>query len=421
MSYLAVNGGTPVVDIEKAKFEWPRITDESEKAVVKQLHTSISIYDNSGIIGEFEKIFADYHNRKLGLLSNSGTSAIFSMFEGIGLMPGDEVICPVYTFHASVSPLINTGAIPIFADSDEFGNISIDSIKTKLTPRTKAVVVTHMWGTPTKDINKIQIFCRDHNLFLLEDCSHAHGSSIYTKKVGSFGDAAAWSLQGQKTITGGEGGIMLTDNTKIFNRALLQGHYNKRPKNEISSSETEYKFFLTGMGLKLRAHPLAIALALQQFNHLDTFISQRQKYANIFTKAFNDYPFFTTPETISKDIQSSWYAYILLFNENESFGVSREEFVSALHAEGLIEVDIPGSTGLLNELPLFTKTNEIMPRLYNKPIYSQGPYPIADKFYNSVIKLPVWTFEDEYKIVDSYISGIQKVADHLMEHKSLAE
>ena len=154
-SKLAINGGQKTVENDKAKFVWPKITQEAEDAVVTQLHKSISIYDRSGVLGEFEDDFAAYHNKKLAILSNSGTSAIFSMFEAIGLMPGDEVIAPVYTFHATVSPLIYTGAVPVFADCDDQGSISFEEIKTKLTDKTKALIVTHMWGTPVKDIESI--------------------------------------------------------------------------------------------------------------------------------------------------------------------------------------------------------------------------------------------------------------------------
>lgn len=416
---LAINGGTKTVEVDEAKFVWPRITQEAEAAVVTQLHKSISIYDRSGVFGEFEDAFASYHDKKLAILSNSGTSAIFSMFEAIGLMPGDEVIAPVYTFHATVSPLIYTGAVPVFADCDDQGSISFKEIKTKFTNKTKAVIVTHMWGTPIKDIELIGDWCSAKGIYLLEDCSHAHGARIHGRPVGSFGSAAAWSIQGPKTITGGEGGVFVTDDRKLFNRALLQGHYNKRPKNEIPSTDVEAKYYLSGLGLKLRAHPLAIALAAQQFEHLDEFISQRQTYAEAFTKAFEPYPFLKTPQTLSPGAQNSWYAYVLQYDEKEAFGVSKQEFADALIAEGLVEVDIPGSTGLINDLPLFTSPQEIMPRLYSEPLPAQGPFPNAIKFHQSIIKIPVWAFEDEYGIVDSYIEGIVKVCDYLMANKAL--
>ena len=113
MEKLAIFGGEKIAKDAEMKFNWPRITNDTEKVVIKQLYETISIYDNSGIFGEFEKKFADYHKKKYALLFNSGTSAIFSMFEAIGLRNGDEVLCPVYTFHATVSPMMYFGAKPI--------------------------------------------------------------------------------------------------------------------------------------------------------------------------------------------------------------------------------------------------------------------------------------------------------------------
>lgn len=418
MEKLAIFGGEKIAKDDEMKFNWPRITHNTEKVVMEQLHKTISIYDNSGIFEEFEKKFADYHNKKYALLSNSGTSAIFSMFESIDLRNGDEVLCPVYTFHATVSPMMYFGAKPIFCDSDNEGNISFDSIKNKYTNNTKAVIVTHMWGVPIKDIEKIADFCREKHIYLLEDYSHAHGAEIYGKKVGTFGDIAAWSLQGQKTVTGGEGGIILTDDKKLFNRALLQGHYNKRPKNEIDKSENLYKYYLTGMGLKLRAHPLAIAIADEQFGHLNDFLKTRNEYAIRITEALKKYPFLKTP-SIESDSIKSWYAYGLQYIEKNAYNVTKEEFVNTLHAEGLIEVDIPSSTGLLNTLPLFIEPNKLLGRLYPNNLPLQNDFYVAERYVEQFIKIPIWTFPDESNIIDKYIAGFKKVCDYILKNKGI--
>ncbi len=418
MEKLAIFGGDKIADGSEMRFNWPRITDDTEKAVIKQLHEIISIYDNSGIFGEFEKKFADYHDKNYSLLSNSGTSAIFSMFESIDLRNGDEVLCPVYTFHATVSPMMYFGARPIFCDSDDEGNISFESVKNKYTPNTKAVIVTHMWGAPIRDIQKIADFCKEKHIYLLEDCSHAHGATIYGEKVGTFGDIAAWSLQGQKTVTGGEGGIILTDNKEMFERALLQGHYNKRPKNEIDKTNELYEYYLTGMGLKLRAHPLAIAMANEQFDHLNDFLKIRNEYAIKITEALEKYPFLKLP-TATDNVVRSWYAYGFQYIKEKTFGVTREKFVDALRAEGLAEVDIPGSTGLLNNLPLFTRPDKILGRLYSDALPLQKGFPIAEQYAECFIKIPVWSFIDEAEIVERYIAGFKKVCDYILVNKGL--
>ena len=404
---LAAYGGVPVA--EKAlRFEWPRITPEIEQIVLHQLKTDISIYDNSGVFGEFEKEYADYHNRTFSLLSNSGTSAILAMFDGIGICPGDEILCPVYTFHAAVSPMMSLGAVPVFCDSDDYGNISFDEVVAKKTERTRAIIVTHMWGDPVGDIHKIKKFAEENDLKLLEDCSHAHGSTIHNQVVGSFGDAAAWSLQGQKTVTGGEGGITLTDDKDLFEQSLLHGHYNKRPKKQIAESDALYEYCLTGKGLKLRAHPIAVAIALHGLRNLESVLETRERHAAILCEAFDGcafcYPHFNTAA------RQSFYALKLKFEQDRApSGLSKEEFVRILHAEGLVEFDIPGSTGLLNDLPLFLRPKKLFPGLYCDDLRHQEGFEQATSFTKGFIKLPVWSFPDETPTVRIYAEGIRKV------------
>jgi dTDP-4-amino-4,6-dideoxygalactose transaminase len=407
---LATLGGTPVIDANIKHIEWPRRNKDMEEAVLKQLYDSISIYDRSGIFLEFENKFSKYHDIQYSLLSNSGTSAIFSMFEGISLTPDDEIICPVYTFFATISPIVYSGAKIVFCDCNEDGNIDTKEIENKITDKTKAIIITHMWGIPC-DMEKIVEICDKNNLLLLEDCSHAHGAKYKGKKVGSFGDASAWSLQGQKIITGGEGGIMLTKHKEIYERALLQGHYNKRCRQEIDSSSELYDYATTGFGLKLRAHPLAICIANHQFDFLDEWLEQKNKYAEMLISELSVYPFLTPPK-YSSDKRPSWYAYVMQFNSKFSNGVTIDEFVNALHAEGLKEVDRPGSTSPLDKFPLFTRTQKVMGRLYQEPAsQSKDSFINAYKFYNNAIKIPIWAFEDEDWIVKSYIKGFHKVCN----------
>ena len=414
MENLAILGGPRSIVAKSPHYIWPRITPAVEHAVIKQLHKTISIYNRSGVIEEFEMAFASYHKRKHGLLSNSGTNAIFSMYEGIGLGPGDEVICPAYTFFATVSPLMHTGATPVFCDCDENGNIDPVEIEKKITSRTKAAIVTHMWGIPC-DMESISSLCHKHHLLLLEDCSHAHGAKFEQRLVGTFGDAAVWSLQAQKTITGGEGGILLTDNDEIYYRALLQGHYNKRCKQEILEEHKLAVFSTTGFGLKFRAHPLAVAIALEQFSHLDEWLAQREMYATKMTGAFNQFTFLKTPAL--RDGRAGWYAYVMQFDPMRSNGINIESFTKAVLAEGLVEFDRPKSTSPIYRLPLFTMPHEALPRLYSHPFgHDERSFPNAEYFYENALKLPMWAFSDEEDIVDSYIKGIVKVASVVRDH-----
>ena len=426
MGKLAIFGGDPVLREGAGCFRWPRVTSDMQAAVIRQLHESMSIYDRSGVFAEFEDAFRAYHQRRHALLFNSGTSAIMAMFEGAKLVPGDEVICPVYTFHASVSPLAYLGSYPVFGDVDEEGNLSLGEVQQLYTQRTRAVVVTHMWGVPVTDIVEMSQFCAERNVILVEDCSHAHGARIRGRLVGTFGDAAAWSLQGQKIVTGGEGGVMVTDNDELFERALLLGHYNKRPQLEIAPDSPNRRFYLTGMGLKLRAHPLAVAIALQQFRLLPEFLVNKRRHAQILIDATKDIPFLTP--ILPKDFaEPSWYALNFRFNAELAVGVTREQFVQALEAEGLVEVDIPGSTGLLHDQPLFLEPESLLPRWAStrpsdgtsQPSGSVTDFPKAHDLYTSLIKLPVWAYEDELSTVDGYAEGLNKVANHMAKYGQL--
>ncbi|MCL4354022.1 DegT/DnrJ/EryC1/StrS family aminotransferase [Patescibacteria group bacterium] len=412
---LAINGGEPVIkNIDDAKFIWPDIDKEIEDAVRNQLHETISIYDRSGIIKKFEDDFKNYHNIEFGLLTNSGTNAIYSMFAAAGLSQGDEVICPAYTFFATVTPLLFTGAIPVLCDCQEDGNIDHREIEKLITPKTKGLIVTHMWGIPC-EMDPILEICKKHNLLLFEDCSHAHGATYHDQVVGTFGNAAAWSLQGQKIITGGEGGIMLTKDKEIYYKGLLIGHYNKRCRQEIPKDHPLSKYSLTGMGLKLRSHPLAIVIADVYFKRLDEYLKQKRYFADKFSRELSKLKGLRIPAG-PKDSQPSWYAYIIEYVPEELRDLPRNVFVDALHKEGLIEVDTPDSTCPLNQLPLFQDPGPLFPDYKNKFAYSPDGFPKARTFYKNAIKLPIWFKEENEETVDLYIEGFKKVIEN---HKSL--
>ena len=284
---LAIQGGLKSVPIEPPHYRWPHIGEEQINVITAQLQKSISERDNSGVIGAFEKAFSQFVGRQYAVSFASGTSAIHAMCVASPLQPGDEILCPVYTFFATITPFVYEGVKPVFCDCDPVGNISIEDLRVKVSERTKAVIVTHMWGVPC-DMTAIVAFCKEHSLFLFEDCSHAHFATWGGRRVGTFGDMAAYSLN-QKAITAGEGGVFVTDNEEYRDRALRFGHYNNRCKKEISQDKPYYQFALTGMGLKLRAHPLAMALALNQITHAEDIENRRRANLNILIESARQY------------------------------------------------------------------------------------------------------------------------------------
>lgn len=405
MKNLAIDGGEAVMQPAEGRFVHPKVTNSLINAVTKQLKDTISIYDNSNIFKTFETNFKNYLHSKYALVTSSGTAAIWSLYDSIGLKIGDEVICPIYTFFATVSPILQTGATPVFVDCDENGNIDYTKIEEKITSNTKAIMVVHMWGYPAK-MDKIRQIADKYDLYLFEDCSHAHGGSYMGKKLGEWGDASAFSLQGNKIITGGEGGVIVTNDKYIYKNALLLGHYNKRCKQEIDKSSLDYKYAVTGKGMKLRAHPLAISIANHLLNNLDEMNYYKKCYADMLDNCIKDIDGLST---IDYDRQSSpsFYAYIIKFDKNK-FTVDRKQFVEALHAEGCCEFDIPSSTTSLANFELFKNPGYFFPS-YKKSLV-ESEYKNADKFANEIIKLPVWYDKEDWMIVYKYCEALKKVA-----------
>jgi len=392
------------------QYKWPHITQATKKAVQRQLDTEeISIYDGSGIFTVFEAAYATSLGRKYALVVSSGTAALHTAMVAAGFGPDDEVICPAYTFFASVTPIFQTGAVPILCDAQADGNIDPRKIEALVTLKTKAVLVTHMWGMPC-DMDAIVKLCKRHSLTLIEDCSHAHGAIYKGKPVGFHGDIAVFSLQGQKIVTGGEGGILLTDSTEFYERSLLFGQYNKRCKQEIRPQSPYYEYATTGFGLKLRAHPFAVAMANEQFQHLPEWHTTKQRHARYLNERLAAYDQLVLPVPRHRNDEPSWYAYTFRIKPG-ALTASTQEFCAKLNKAGLVDADIPGSTCPLNLLKLFQAPAVLFPAYKGKVAYRPGDFPMAEAFYASAIKLPIDVYDTaEYRaVLDEYVSIIADV------------
>jgi len=390
---------------------WPIITQETTEAVLRQLTPEgISYYKRQGVFAEFEETFAAMVHRTQALLFNSGTAALHAAMVALGFGPGDEVIVPSYTFPATVTPIFQTGAVPVLVDVDsQDGNIDPKAIEAAITDRTVAVIVTHLWGVPC-DMVSITELCDRHGLKLIEDCSHAHGAIAAGQPVGSFGDVAAWSLQGQKLVTGGEGGIVAYDDPEYHYRSLLFGHYNKRCKEEIPDSHPLKRFAVTGMGLKLRAHPMAIAMANEQLSHLNEWHDVMNQNAGILTRHLKGIDGIRLPNPRQAD-EPSWYAFA--FQVVRPLTITLAEFCQELNKAGIVDADMPGSTKPLNLEPLFQTPGVLFPQYAGMREYQEGDFPVAEGVYQNTIKLPIAARDNRaYRTeLDRYAETIERVLD----------
>jgi dTDP-4-amino-4,6-dideoxygalactose transaminase len=241
------------------------------------------------------------------------------------------------------------------------------------------------------------------------------------KVVGTFGDGAAWSIQGDKVISGGEGGVTLTRNPEFYYRQLIFGHYNKRCKAEIPSMHPLAAYSLTGAGLKNRAHPLATAVALNQLRQLAIIRNFKSKYATIMIKSLRSVGFLHGPN-ILPTAQPGWYALVVNFDSSAApAGLTRERYVAALAARGLADVDIPNSVRPLYAEPLYLQPWVIFPHNYDpktyQPRWTPADFPCADEFHRTAIKFPVWAYADELDVVQSYATIIKDVANDFTYEK----
>lgn len=411
---LALLGGPPAITRGAPHFAWPPMADDTAEAVLAQLDESISIYDRSGVIAELEDALRCYHGVKHAILTSSGTAALHSAYAACGIQPGDEVIVPAYTFFATATPLLHLGAIPVLADCDDSGNLDPTDVEQRITGKTAAVMVTHMWGAPA-DMDALTAITGQHGLVLLEDAAHAAGASIGGRKVGTFGNVAGFSLNGPKPLSAGEGGFVLTDDDEIYYRVLLHGHYNKRCRNEIPVSHDLYSYAITGMGLKFRIHPLAATIALNQLTHLDAYLDGRNLIAARMRDALNALPGITVLDA-PDGARSSWYGMIIHYHPDQLSGLPIEGFYDALKAERCLEVDRPGSTRPLNLHPLFQAPAALFPHGAGLPAYAAGQFPRAEAFHASTLKLPVWHHEEDIPLADAYMGAFAKVT---IRHRDL--
>ena len=218
----------------------------------------------TGIPLELEEKFGRYIGTGYCLSQHNGTSTLWAPYYAVGVGRGDEVLHPAYTWICSISPAVHMGARPVFCEIDpETLVIDPKDMERRITDRTKAVSVVHLYGNVC-DMDAIVSIARKHDLAVIEDCSHCHGAEYDGRKLGSIGDVGCFSMQGApmsgKPLPAGEGGLLTTDSSELYERILLFCHLNR---SNMQFTNREFQAMApTNLGLKFRAHPWAMAAGL---------------------------------------------------------------------------------------------------------------------------------------------------------------
>lgn len=239
-----------------------------EKIYVNQCLDSSWISSKGEFIKKFEGLFAEYIGAKKATSVSNGTVAIHLALEAIGVGKDDEVIVPALTYIASVNTILQTGAKPVYVDSlSHSWQVDPEDILRKITPQTKAVMVVHLYGLPC-DMDPIVKICRERNLLLIEDCAEAFGTYYKGQHVGTFGDIATFSFFGNKTITTGEGGMVVANNAETIDRAF-------HLKNQGVSSTREYWHDV--LAYNYRMTNICAAIGLAQLEKADEILEKSDK------------------------------------------------------------------------------------------------------------------------------------------------
>jgi len=417
---LALLGGEKAVKANAPSiFAWPVVTARHEQAILDVLRAGKM--SGNEITREFERRYASMLGRKHGLGYPNGTSAILGAMYGLGIGLGDEVICPSITYWASILQAYNLGATPVFADVDpETICIDPNDIEHRITPRTKAIVVVHYAGMPA-DMDAIMKIAGKHNLKVLEDCSHAHGALYKGKEVGTFGDAAAFSLMTGKALAIGEGGIFFTDDRRVYERAILFGHYIRH--DQITLDDLKPFAGLPCGGFKHRMHQLSSAFGIIQLELYPGQMAEIDKAMNYFCDLLEGTLGIKPmrPAKGTKTTKGGWYYPHFKYVTEEIGGLSLSRFARAIGAEG--SICNPGCNKPLHLHPLFTSMD----------VYGHGRptriahldeaakieqyverLPVAESILRRVFEVP-WFKQYEPTLIEQHAGAYKKVVDNHRE------
>ena len=292
--------------------------DGNEKTYVNECLDSTWISSKGRFVQLFEDQFARFIGINHATSVSNGTVALQLALSTLGIGDGDEVLVPSFTYIASVSAISHAGATPVFVDSlIETWQMNPDDVRKKITPRTKAIMVVHLYGHPC-DMDRIVAIAREHSLFLIEDCAEAFGSRYHGVHVGTFGDIATFSFYGNKTITTGEGGMLVTNDETLYDRA-----YHLKMHGLAKHRE----YWHDVLGFNYRMTNICAAIGLAQLEGAQNKIDAKRQLARWYNEALCNVP--VTPHGESKNVVHSYWMYSILASNPEQRDALREHLKAA--------------------------------------------------------------------------------------------
>jgi len=337
----------------------------NELKYVSQCINSNWISSKGEFVEKFEKKFSSFCNVKYGVSCCNGTAALHLALEALGIKKGDEVIIPSFTMIASCNAVIYTGAKPVLVDSEpETWNIDVKKIEEKITEKTKAIIPVHIYGHPV-DMAPLKEIAEKHNLFVVEDAAEAHGAEYKGKKTGSLGDIAAFSFYANKIITTGEGGMIVSNNEELAEKArLLKDHAFQKPR-----------FLHRNIGFNYRMTNIQAAIGCAQMEKAKDFVEKRIANAKLYNSFLRDVEGIVLPPKKDWAKNVYWMYGVLIKKE---FGLTAENLREALFKEG---VDSRAFFVPMHLQPVFKQKDERFPD-------TNGKYPVSEMLSKEGFYLP---------------------------------
>ena len=310
-------------------------------------------------VNRFESTFAKFCDTQFAVSTSNGTTALHLALVAAGIGPGDEVIVPTMSFIATANAVKYTGATPVFVDSEpDYWTIDVAQIEQAITLKTKAIIPVHLYGHPA-DMDPIMDIARTHNLIVIEDAAEAHGALYKGHRVGGIGDIGMFSFYGNKIVTTGEGGMVVTNREDLAeSMRILRGH-GMSPKRRYWHDVLGYNYRITN---------LQAALGVAQMEKIDKLVEAKRHIAAQYAAGLQDIPGITLPEEAPWAMHVYWLYSILI--DEAAFGISRDALMDQLNQQGI------------DSRPIF-------PCMHSQPIYdTQQELPIAAHLSETGLSLP---------------------------------
>lgn len=345
--------------------------DEAIKEAVNEVFNS-GIFSNGEKVKEFERKFAEFHKAKHAIALTNGTVAIEIVLKCLGIKAGDEIIVPSFTTMPTIEPILNLGAIPIFADIDKKNfTIAPENISLLVTPKTKAIMPVHLYGNPA-DIEKIKEIAESHNLHLIEDCCQAHNAKVNGKQVGTFGIAGCFSFYPTKNLSVlGEGGMILTNDDALAQKAKMLISHGERGRYNHEIVGTNY-----------RLSEIHCAIGIKQLEMLESFTKRRKEIAKLYNKLLKDNEEIILPTKL-ENAEHVYHLYVIRVPIDK-----RDKIIEALKSSNIF-------CGVHYPVPCH------MQKAVTDKFGCNVDLPVTEQLATEIISLPIYPdlSDDEVKLV----------------------